>query len=424
MSFYYYRTRPISKEEFKAKADSFLLAHPDCKPVETDDMTKQGICSSWWGKSWCENLERYAEWANRINLGRGYARKGAVVDLTINGGDIHALVFGSRNDPYEVNVKIYPLSSERQQEIEKFAAGRIQTLEELMSGNFPEGLKNVFFQKGVLFPRPDEIDFSCTCSDMSYMCRHVIAALYGIGVRLDSNPLYFFEMRGIDIEKFISNIVNGKIEKMLANVNNYSPRILKDADLIELFNVYVDGQEMKPQLPANDDKQELKEETKPAPDVSNVEVIETAEPEPKKKLKDFTDEEIEALFDLIRARGLSKAAMEANITLGTAQTIRKKVLLRRLSENRAKTQESPMQPKPKEEKIAANNIAQPTKQTKQEEKEVRPIPSPVPSFDIQTLKEQILRLKVENALLKTKATTILSQLNKMRSAISCLVEYL
>ncbi|MDY6400315.1 MAG: SWIM zinc finger family protein [Synergistales bacterium] len=419
MSFYYYRTRPISKEEFQAKAESFLQAHPDCKPVETAGMTKQEICTSWWGKSWCENLERYAEWANRINLGRGYARKGAVVDLTINGGDIHAFVFGSRPDPYEVNVKIYPISSERQQEIEKFAAGRIQSLEELISGNFPEGLKGVFFQKGVLFPRPDEIDFSCTCSDMSYMCRHVIAALYGIGVRLDSNPLYFFEMRGIDTEKFISNIVNGKIEKMLANVNNYSPRILKDADLIELFNVDVDGQEMKPQLPANDDKQELKEETKPAPDVSDVEIIETAEPKPKKKLKDFTDEELEAVFELIKAIGPSKAAIEANITLGTAQTIRKKVLLRRLSKNRVKTQEMPMQPKPKEERkeerIAVNNIAQPTKQEKKTQ--------PVPLFDIKALKEQILRLKVENALLKTKTTMLLSQLNKMKAAISCLVEY-
>ena len=420
MSFYYYRTRPISKEEFKAKADSFLLTHPDCNPVETSGMTKQEICSSWWGKSWCENLERYAEWANRINLGRGYARKGAVVDLKINGGDIHAFVFGSRSDPYEVKVKIYPIPFKRQQEIEKFAAGRIQNLEELISGNFPEGLKDIFFQKGVLFPRPDEIDFSCTCADMSYMCRHVIAALYGIGVRLDSNPLIFFEMRGIDTEKFISNIVNGKIEKMLANVNNYSPRILKDADLIELFNVDIDEQEMKPQLPANDDKQEPEKETKPAPDVSDVEVIETAKPKPKKKLKDFTDEEIEALFELIKDLGLSKAAKQANITLGTAQTIRKKVLLRRLSENQAKTQEKPMQPKlkeeRKEEKIAVNNIVQPTKQEKKETQ-------PIPSVDIQALKEQILWLKVENAQLKAKTTMLLSQLNKMKTAISCLIEY-
>ena len=36
-----------------------------------------------------------------------------------------------------------------------------------------------------LFPTPDEIELSCSCPDWADMCKHVAAALYGVGARLD-----------------------------------------------------------------------------------------------------------------------------------------------------------------------------------------------------------------------------------------------
>ena len=39
------------------------------------------IASSFWGKSWCENLERYSDFANRLPRGRSYVRNGSVLDL-------------------------------------------------------------------------------------------------------------------------------------------------------------------------------------------------------------------------------------------------------------------------------------------------------------------------------------------------------
>ena len=235
---WYYNYHQTTVDELAARAKILLLKHPDYEPVKVS--AKHGICSSWWGKSWCENLERYADWSNRIERGRKYVRNEAVIDLKINGGRINALVIGSRAKPYEVEITIAPLSSKQLAEIEHIATGKIQNLEALVEGNFPEELKEDLFCEGVLFPEPDEIKFECSCPDFAYMCKHVAAVLYGIGVRLDENPLYFFQMRGINTEKFVSGVVSGKVDKMLSKADNKSRRIIDDEDLSNMFGLELD----------------------------------------------------------------------------------------------------------------------------------------------------------------------------------------
>ena len=225
-----------SVAEMQANANKTLAKHKDYEPVRVTAGTRK-ICTSWWGDAWCRNLERYADWANRIERGRRYVRNGAVLDLKIAGGTIRAKVQGSRATPYEVEITVAPLSEKRSKEIEAQAAGKIEDLESLASGKFPDELKEMFFQEDGLFPSPKEIKLNCSCPDWAIMCKHVAAVLYGIGVRLDSNPMYFFQMRGIDIESFIGKVVGGKVETMLAHANKKSPRIMKDADLMALFGV-------------------------------------------------------------------------------------------------------------------------------------------------------------------------------------------
>ena len=69
------------------------------------------------------------------------------------------------------------------------------------------------------------------------MCKHVAAALYGVGTRLDTQPALFFELRGIDMERFLDEAVANKVEAMLANAQKPSDRILDGADLNSLFGV-------------------------------------------------------------------------------------------------------------------------------------------------------------------------------------------
>lgn len=63
------------------------------------------------------------------------------------------------------------------------------------------------------------------------------AALYGVGVRLDEEPLLFFELRGIDVERFIDVTLADKVEAMLANAGNHSDRMIADEDISKLFGV-------------------------------------------------------------------------------------------------------------------------------------------------------------------------------------------
>lgn len=228
--------KPLSVEELKKKIAASLSNEKKNEPVVVESKTKK-ICTSWWGDAWCKNLERYADYDSRIGRGRNYVRHGAVIDLKIKGNKIDAKVQGSSSRPYKIKISIDELSEKQRLNIEKQASGKIQDLESLIYGNFPEDLKDLFFQKGGLFPSPEEIHFDCTCPDWADMCKHVAATLYGVGVKLDSNPLYFFQMRGIDIEKFVDKVVSGKVQHMLDNANKESPRIIKDADLLQIFNL-------------------------------------------------------------------------------------------------------------------------------------------------------------------------------------------
>ena len=62
-------------------------------PITIDGRT---IAKSFWGKAWCENLESYSDFANRLPRGRTYVRNGSVVHLEIQQGKITADVAGLR----------------------------------------------------------------------------------------------------------------------------------------------------------------------------------------------------------------------------------------------------------------------------------------------------------------------------------------
>ena len=69
------------------------------------------------------------------------------------------------------------------------------------------------------------------------MCKHVAAVLYGIGARFDENPLLFFELRGIDVSRFVDVALENKVEKMLQNAERKSERIMETVDYTALFGV-------------------------------------------------------------------------------------------------------------------------------------------------------------------------------------------
>lgn len=230
-------SQPTTSELKRKSETSRVSAEKKGKRLEPVVIQGRNIAKSWWGRAWCNNLERYADYESRLDRGKRYVKTGAVIDLSITKGRIQAKVQGSRKTPYKVEIRISPLSEERCQEILQKCGKRVETLEKLLSGDFPEELKELFTQRGGLFPSSREISFSCSCPDWALMCKHVAAVLYGIGARLDENPSLFFELRGIEMGRFIDVAIANRVERMLKNAGRTSGRTIDEGDIRGLFGI-------------------------------------------------------------------------------------------------------------------------------------------------------------------------------------------
>jgi uncharacterized Zn finger protein len=158
------------------------------------------LATTFWGRAWCDNLAAYASLANRLERGRRYLRGGLVIDLRIEPGLITSLVSGT--DVYEIRVGIAPMPPARWKAVVKACAGRIDSVVELLAGRFDESVMAHVCRQGTgLFPTPTEITHACTCPDGRggrWLCKHVAATLYGVGVRLDEDPRLLFRLRHVD----------------------------------------------------------------------------------------------------------------------------------------------------------------------------------------------------------------------------------
>ncbi|MEG0418597.1 SWIM zinc finger family protein [Gordonibacter sp.] len=233
-----YYSQP-SAAELKAKAAKSAQRAADNREA-LDPVIVQGrkIAVTWWGAAWCRNLESYADYDNRIGRGRSYVRAGSVIDLSIERGRIVAQVQGTRVRPYYVVVTIDVVSEGRYRSILKQCGRRIENLEALVNGDFPQEMGELFAnQETGLFPCPSEIHFDCSCPDWASMCKHVAAVLYAIGNRLDREPLLFFELRGIDTGDLIQKSVDEKLDGMLDNAGVRTARVIDEASIDELFGV-------------------------------------------------------------------------------------------------------------------------------------------------------------------------------------------
>ena len=208
---------------------------PQVRPVT---ITGTAIARSWWGKAWNANLERYADYAYRLERGRSYVRNGLVLDLRVAPGSVESLVQGTRATPYEVSIRVKALAAARWKKIKAAFEGRLESLQDILAGRFPEDLADVLTGKGTgLFPSPGEIEFSCTCPDWASMCKHVAGALLGIGARLDEDPILLFHLRQVEIGGLISQAVQDRTRKLLAKAETKSARTLDDTDLAGVFGI-------------------------------------------------------------------------------------------------------------------------------------------------------------------------------------------
>ena len=193
----YYRPYvPVAQRRANAQREARRLA-ANGKPVSPVQVSGRVIASTFWGKAWCDNLESYSDFSNRLPRGRTYVRNGSVVDLQIEPGKVTSLVSGS--SLYRIVIQVRPLAQPRWKKLQQQCGAGIGSLVELLQGRLSKSVMAIVTSRdGGLFPEPAEIEMSCSCPDWADMCKHVAATLYGVGCRLDHNPELLFKLRKVD----------------------------------------------------------------------------------------------------------------------------------------------------------------------------------------------------------------------------------
>ena len=224
---------PVAERRAKAhkKIEKMRRQGLDICPVKIQGRT---IARSFWGKAWCDHLESFSDFANRLPRGRTYIRNGSVCHLEIGPGQIMAMVSGTRL--YNVFIKIDPLSADIWDGIKKQCSGQIGSFLELIQGKLSDRVMDIVADKHRgLFPGPRDIHLNCDCPDWAVMCKHVAAVLYGIGSRLDDEPELLFHLRRVDAQELISTGLSIPHEKTVSR-----EEALSDDDLGELFGIDFD----------------------------------------------------------------------------------------------------------------------------------------------------------------------------------------
>jgi len=240
----YYRPY-ISAAERRRKAEKtaakMVKKGQKLSPVRIDGRM---IAQTFWGKAWCDHLESFSDYENRLPRGRTYVRNGSVIHLSIAEGKIEALVQGS--SLYTVKIDIKCVDQKKRKTLLESCSGEIDSVVELLQGQLScSVMKTITDRQNGLFPQPKEISLSCSCPDWADMCKHVAAVLYGVGARLDQEPELLFKLRHVDHLELINKATLKTPQKRSAKAQD-----LNDQDLSNLFGIEIDSKptdkEMKP----------------------------------------------------------------------------------------------------------------------------------------------------------------------------------
>jgi len=216
--------------------DSLRKKGVDIQPVEIEG---RKIARTFWGEAWCDHLESFSDYENRLPRGRTYVRNGSVCHLEINKGEVLAKVAGS--ELYNLHIRIKTLPAKKWAAIRKRCAGQVGSLLELLQGKLSNHVMEVVTdRKEGLFPLPQEISLKCDCPDWAVMCKHVAAVLYGVGARLDQQPELLFKLRGVDHEELIDADAEAAVS---AATSRGKSKRLADGELSDVFGINLDTSE-------------------------------------------------------------------------------------------------------------------------------------------------------------------------------------
>src|SRR5437763_3066328 len=98
------------------------------------------IGETWWSKRWVGVLESFSL-GTRLTRGRAYARQGQVISIDVEPGMVKAKVQGSQPRPYNVKIKLKPLSDEGWDKVTEAMASQALFAAKLLAGEMPQNIE-------------------------------------------------------------------------------------------------------------------------------------------------------------------------------------------------------------------------------------------------------------------------------------------
>lgn len=167
--------------------------------------SKRGcIGETWWSKRWVKTLESFNMGA-RLTRGKSYARKGQVISIDVNPGIVRARVQGTGSEPYDVVIKLKPLSDAEWDKAASTMASKAVFAARLLGGEMPQNIEEAFSESGLsLFPsKGRDLKTDCSCPDWSNPCKHIAAVYYLLAEQFDCDPFLIFKLRGRSKEQIM-----------------------------------------------------------------------------------------------------------------------------------------------------------------------------------------------------------------------------
>jgi uncharacterized Zn finger protein len=191
------KKNPSHSKDQRAKSNEVAQIQDDLK----------NFPRSWWGQQWIYSILEYGR-PYRMQRGLRYAQEDRIENLTVNPGQIFAMVQGTAPMPYRVKINFEVIPKEGWSVMVEKISQKTRYLIELLEGKMPEEFLKLFEDNGFpLFPPPNrDLDATCSCPDQAVPCKHIAATVLYIARVLDFDPFIMLTLRGKSKDELLSEL--------------------------------------------------------------------------------------------------------------------------------------------------------------------------------------------------------------------------
>lgn len=208
---------------------------------------------SWWSQKFVSLIEDDPK-KSHLEAARRYVRKGQIMKLNVNPGEIAAKVQGTQDQPYDTRVCLPAVDDDTWRRLIQRLVARSEYMACLLADIVPESLPELFEKAGVpLIPDDVEhVSWTCTCSEETIPCKHVAAVFYLVADRMDDDPFMLLRWRGRGRQEILGALRESwGADPELGTSEDSEEDVLTEADIPRFFSLPPDFDQL-PYPPPSD----------------------------------------------------------------------------------------------------------------------------------------------------------------------------